>query len=99
MPFKKGMIKTAAMGRKKGTPNKRRTIFESLEEIQTKDGRPVDIVKLFFEGLMTMPPFQRVDALLDFMKFVYPQQRSVELSNKEGEGFKLIIEDYRKKDE
>lgn len=45
-----------------------------------------------------MPPFQRVDALLELMKFIYPQQKNVELSNPDGsEGFKLIIEDYGKK--
>lgn len=94
--FEKGHKKIG--GRAKGVPNKRRTIFESLEEIRTEDGRAVDIVKLLFDGIMAMPPFQRVDALIDFMKFVYPQQRNVELSNPEGsEGFKLIIEDYGKK--
>lgn len=96
MPFKKGKPKTG--GRKKGTPNKRQSIFESLDEIRTEDGKPVDVIKLFFDGLMAMPPFQRVDALLDLMKFMYPQQKNVELSNpEESDGFKLIIEDYGKK--
>ena len=84
-------------GREKGVPNKRRTIFESLEEIVTEDGKPIDVVKLFFDGVMTMPPFQRVDALIDFMKFVYPQQKSLEIGNKDDEGFKIVIEDYSKK--
>lgn len=95
--FKKGMKRPEKAGRKKGTPNKRNTIFESLEQIRTEDGSPVDVVKLFFDGLMTMPPFQRVDALLEFMKFLYPQQKNVELSNPEGQAFKVIIEDYGKK--
>lgn len=98
MPFKKGDKKPERSGRKKGTPNVRRTIFESLEEIRTEDGKPVDVVKLFFDGVMTMPPFQRVDALINFMKFVYPQQKTLEIGNKEGqEGFKIIVEDYSKK--
>ncbi len=97
MAFQKGQPRPAKAGRKKGTPNKRRTVFESLEEIVTEDGQPVDVVKLFFAGLQSMPPFQQVDALLAFMKFLYPQQRNVELSNPEGEGFKIIIEDYSKK--
>lgn len=95
--FKKGMKRPENAGRKKGTPNKRRTIFESLEEIQTTDGRAVDLVKLFFEGLMTMPPYQRVDALLEFMKFVYPKQSNVQISQPEGEGFRVEIVDYTKK--
>lgn len=98
MKFKKGDPKPVNSGRKKGTPNKRATIFESLEEIHTEDGKPVDILKLFFDGLMAMPPYQRVDALLELMKFVYPRQNNVQLSNPEdSEGFKLIIEDYGKK--
>lgn len=97
MAFKKGHKKIA--GRQKGTPNKRRTIFEHLEEIQTEDGKPVDIVKLFFDGLMTMPPFQRVDALMEFMKFVFPRQQNLQVSNPEGEGFKIIVEEYKKKNE
>lgn len=94
MPFQKGHKKIG--GKKKGTPNKKRSIFESLEEIRTDNGEPVDVVKLFFDGLMTMPPFQRVDALLDFMKFIYPQQKALEVSSGEG-GFKIVIEDYSKK--
>jgi len=96
MPFIKGQPRAPKAGRKKGTPNKRRTIFESLEQI-TKNGKPVDLVELFFEGLITMPPYQQVDAILDFMKFVYPQQKSLEVGNKDGEGFKIVIEDYSKK--
>lgn len=95
MAFKKGTPKPPTSGRKKGVPNKKRTIFESLEEIQTEDGKPVDVIKLFFAGLMTMPPFQQVDALLEFMRFIYPQQKNVELSNKDDEGFKVIIERYK----
>lgn len=97
MGFQKGKPRHPNAGRKKGTPNKRRTIFESLETI-TYDGEPVDLVQLFFKGLMTMPPYQQVDALIEFMKFVYPKQSNVQLSNPEdSEGFKIIIEDYKKK--
>lgn len=94
MPFQKGKAKTG--GRQKGVPNKRHTIFESLEQIRTEDNVPIDIVKLFFDGLMTMPPYQRVDALLKLMEFVYPKQKLLELSTGEA-GFKIVIEDYGKK--
>lgn len=97
MKWQKGKPKTG--GRQKGTPNKRRTIFESLEEIRTEDGKPVDIVKLLFDGIMAMPAFQRVDALIDFMKYVYPQQKNLEISQPEGQSFKVVIEDYGKKNE
>lgn len=95
MAFQKGHKRVG--GRQKGTPNKRNTIFESLEEIQTEDGRVVDVVKLFFKGLMTMPPYQQVDALLEFMQFLYPKQKQLEIGNLDGEGFKVIIEDYSSK--
>lgn len=95
--FKKGMKRPENAGRRKGTPNKRRTIFESLEEIVTEDGKPVDVVKLFFAGLWTMPPYQQVDALLEFMQYIYPKQKVVEIGNKEGEGFKIEIIDYGSK--
>lgn len=95
MPFKKGKPKTG--GRQKGTPNKRHTIFEALDEIQTEGGDPVCLIKLWFDGLMAMPPFQRVDAIANFMKFVYPQQKTLEIGNKDESGFKVVIEDYSKK--
>lgn len=100
MPFVKGKPRPPNAGRKKGTPNKpRKSIFDSLEEIRTEDGSPLDIVKLLFDGIMAQAPFQRVDSLIDFMKFVYPQQRNVEISQPEGEGFKVEIVDYTKKHE
>lgn len=92
--FKKGKVKTG--GRKKGVPNKKRSIFESLEEIQTEDGMPIDVVKLLFQGIMDMPSFQRVDALLEFLQFIYPKQKNLEISSGE-EGFKVVIEDYSNK--
>lgn len=95
--FKKGDKKPEKSGRKKGVPNKNRSILESLDEIQTEDGKPLDIVKLLFQGLMDMPSFQRVDALIQFMKFVYPQQKTLEIGNKDESGFKIVIEDYSKK--
>lgn len=95
MPFQKGHKKVG--GRVKGTINKRRTVFESLEEIVTEDGKPVDVVKMFFGALDTMPPYQQVDALLDFMQYVYPKQRNIEIGNASEEGFKIIVENYTKK--
>lgn len=95
MAFKKGHKKIG--GRVKGSINKRRTIFESLEQIVTEDGEPVDVVKMLFQGIMTMPPYQQVDAFLELMKFIYPQQKSLDIGNKDDAGFKIVIEDYSKK--
>lgn len=93
MGFKKGEPRPANAGRKKGTPNKRNTIFESLDEIVTEDGKPVDIVKMFFDGLMAMPPYQRVDALLEFMHFVYPKRKMIEVRDLSDEELKEVLLD------
>lgn len=95
MPFKKGQSGNPK-GRPQGALGKRKSIFDSLEEI-TYDGKPVDLVQLFFKGLMTMPPYQQVDALIELMKFVYPKQSQIDIGNKDQEGFKIVIEDYKKK--
>ncbi len=80
MPFKKGQPRPVGAGRKKGSPNKRNTIFESLEEIVTEDGQPLDIVKVLMAEIMdkNMAPYERAQLLLEFMQFVYPKQKIME---------------------
>jgi len=79
MPFKKGLPRPANAGRKKGTPNKKTiSLLEEMEQILTDDGQPVSVIKLFFNGLMAMPPYQQVDALLKFMEFLYPKRKHME---------------------
>lgn len=84
-------------GRTKGTPNKRTlSIQEDLDKILTEDGDPVCIVKMFFDGLMTMPPYQRVDALLEFMQFVYPKKKHLEVKDVSDEELKILLRERLK---
>lgn len=86
-------VKTPGSGRKKGTPNKKTlTILDELETILTEDGQPVSVIKLFFAGLMTMPPYQQVDALLKFMEFIYPRRKQTEVSFGDDEFKKALVE-------
>lgn len=45
----------------------------------------------------TITPEMRLKASTELMKYIYAQKRAVELSNPEGQVFKVIIEDYSKK--
>lgn len=93
--FKPGHQKLG--GRQKGVPNKKRSIFESMDGIVTQDGEPVDVVKMFFHALQTLPPNLQVNALLDFMQFIYPKQKSMEVTSGESEPFRVVIHDYSTK--
>lgn len=94
MPFEKGHKKLG--GRQKGTPNKRHTIFESLEMIQTSDGEPVDLVKIFIHDLFQLPAMQRAEILVRFMEYVYPKQKNIEMNG--DMGIKVIVEKYLSED-
>ena len=44
-----------------------------------------------------IPPELRFQAIKELMKYIYTPKKAVELSNPEGQAFKVIIEDYTKK--
>lgn len=90
MPFKKGMPRHPNAGRKKGTPNKLDTIEAAMKEIVTADGSPLDPIKVLWDGIMDMPSFQRVDAIVKFLEFLYPKKRQVE-HNIDDEQLKEIL--------
>ena len=96
MPFEKGKPRHPDAGRKKGTPNKRNTIFESLENIKTEDGDTVDLVKIFVHDLMSLPAMQRAEVLVRFFEYVYPKQRNIETTGEMG--IKVIVEKYLSED-
>jgi hypothetical protein len=92
MPFEKGNP-----GRPKGSKNKRHTIFESLDQIQTENGDPVDVIKLFFNDMMQLPAMQRAEMWLKFMEYIYAKQKNVEVNAEMG--IKIVVEDFLKKEE
>ncbi len=75
--FEKGKPRHPNAGRKKGSLNRNRNILEDLDRV-TLNGEPVNLVELLMTGIATMPPYQQVDAIIDFMKFVFPQKKHIE---------------------
>lgn len=63
-----------------------------MEKIVTEDGQPIDIIKLFFASVMDMPPFDRADALLKFMEFIYPKRKQVEVNLGDDEFKKALVQ-------
>jgi len=45
----------------------------------------------------TVSPEMRLKAAQEACKYLYSQKRSVELSNPDGTGFKIVVEDYSNK--
>ena len=78
MPFKEG--NNMGRGRPKGASNKStETIKRSISMLLENN---IDTVQ---NDLDEMQPRDRVNALLQFMKFVIPTQKAIELDNKESE--------------
>ena len=76
MPFKEG--DNIGKGRPKGASNKStETIKRSISMLLENN---IDTVQ---SDLDEMQPRDRVNALLQFMKFVIPTQKAVELENRE----------------
>lgn len=92
MPFEKGHKKVG--GRVKGSPDKRRTIFEAIEKIKTADGDVFDPVKMMVYDLNELPAMQRAELLLRFIEYLYPKQRNIELSTQEP--IEIIVKRYGK---
>ena len=78
MPFKEG--NNMGRGRPKGASNKStETIKRSISMLLENN---IDTVQ---SDLDEMQPRDRVNALLQFMKFVIPTQKAIELDNRESE--------------
>ena len=78
MPFKEG--NNMGRGRPKGASNKateiiKRNVSQLLE----------NNIQLVQNDLDEMQPRDRVNALLQFMKFVIPTQKAIELDNRESQ--------------
>jgi len=78
MPFEKG--NNIGKGRPKGASNKSTEIIKrSVSNLLENN---IDTVQ---SDLDVMQPRDRVNALLQFMKFVIPTQKAIELDNRESE--------------
>ena len=78
MPFKEG--NNMGRGRPKGASNKStETIKRSISMLLENN---IDTVQ---SDLDEMQPSDRVNALLQFMKFVIPTQKAIELDNRESQ--------------
>ena len=78
MPFKEG--NNMGRGRPKGASNKStETIKRSISMLLENN---IDTVQ---SDLDEMQPRDRVNALLQFMKFVIPTQKAIELDNRESQ--------------
>lgn len=91
-------------GRKKGAKNRKTVLVESTAARLGVD--PFEILCLFAKGDWkklgylnpdAITPHARLEAASDACKYLYSQKRSVELSNPDGEGFKIIVEDFSTK--
>lgn len=81
-------------GRQKGTPNKRSLEVDAIAERLGIE--PFEIL-LQFSSDTSIDAAIRVKAASEACKYLYAQKRSVEHSTGE-EGFKIVIEDYVKRD-
>lgn len=45
----------------------------------------------------TIEPAVRAKSAQEACSYLYPKRKAVELSNEQGEGFKIVLEDYRTK--
>ena len=85
MPFEKGH--TYSVGRPKGKTNKSTEIVKKNVAILLENN-----IQLVQEDLDSMKPRDRVNALLQFMKFLIPTQKAVEVENRISQ--EEINEDY-----
>tara|TARA_B100001059_G_scaffold86666_1_gene84844 strand:- start:1188 stop:1490 length:303 start_codon:yes stop_codon:yes gene_type:complete len=85
MPFKPGH--NLSKGRPKGASNKSTEIVKKNVAILLENN-----IQLVQEDLDSMKPRDRVNALLQFMKFLIPTQKAVEVENRISQ--EEINEDY-----
>lgn len=64
-------------------------IFEVILLYAKGDWKELD---LFNQN--SISPEMQLQAAIQAAKYLYPQKRSVEISNKEDQGFNIIIKDY-----
>jgi len=89
MAFTKGKARPANAGRKKGTPNKK-----TQDLLERCAQRGVDPFEVLLELCQSDDDAIRLQAAKEACKYIHPQRKAIEMSNPEGEGFKVVVEDY-----
>lgn len=92
MAWPKGKPRPPGSGRQPGSLNKKSKI---VQEILEDNG--INLVAKILYELPALDATERTKALIGLMPYVYPKLTSTELSGKV-EGFRIILEDYTKKD-
>lgn len=93
MPRPKKGEKTPGSGRQKGTPNK---VTQSLEEKCALMG--VDVFEEMLKIATNEEHPDRFSCLKELAQYLYPKRKALEISNGEGDGFRVILCDYSSKE-
>lgn len=84
--------KTEGSGRKPGTPNKKtQDLFRICEE------RGLNVFESMVELALEAVDEVKFNRLREIAQYLYPKRKAIEHSIDEENGFKILIEDYRKK--
>lgn len=89
MTFQKG---NKLSGSRKGRPGRKNAVVRSILEANN-----VNLVEEILNDLKELPPFLRVKAYLELMKYVYPQRKAIESPPDVSipEGYDIVLEEVR----
>ena len=94
LPKPKKGERVPGSGRKPGTPNgNTKTLIELCEK------RGLNLFEAFLEIIQdeNADPGLRFNALKEAAQYIYPKRKALEHSADAEKGFRIIVEDYRKK--
>lgn len=86
-------MRTPGSGRKAGTPNK-----DTIQLFEICKKHKIEV----FESLIVIAKAEtdtdkRFDKLLKLAPYLYAQRKSMEVSNKDDQGFVVVVKDYSEK--
>ena len=86
-------MRTPGSGRKPGTPNK-----DTVQLFEICKKHKIDV----FESLVKIAAAEKdvdekFDKLLKLAPYLYAQRKSMEVSNKDDQGFVVVVKDYSEK--
>lgn len=94
MAWPKGVPRLAHVGRQKGTPNRKtRTVEETCAKYNFD---PIEAMINIY--MTTQDESLKLSAAKEVAQYILPKRKALEVSTTSDEGFRVIVEDYRKKD-